>query len=226
MKNSQKGSVLNVLLIAVILILVAVIIYLQVFKEPETVYEQIPVPVQSAVVETTPQPIAASTTNSTKAGWKLYTNTTHGYSIQYPASFDVTQGDDLAVSFPESLFKGSNYSGVDVVAFTSAVDQNTCYYTLDGNTVNTDDKKLSDIDKVVIKNGIPFHMVYNNDHGMGQTMHIEQYSTMHNGTCYQVRLVAHSFSITPDYPNIVAYNPATYVNPTFDQILGSFAFAK
>lgn len=85
----QKGQVLIFLLIGILIIAgIGVVYYLSRSTSPKP-------SATPTVVSQTPQPTASSpATPDETADWKIYTNTTFGYSIRFPDTYEVSSQSD------------------------------------------------------------------------------------------------------------------------------------
>ncbi|HEX9061738.1 MAG TPA: hypothetical protein VF941_16285, partial [Clostridia bacterium] len=185
-----------------------------------------------------PQSNASSGTSISAniAGWKIYTNSKYGFSLQYPQSFStdankaasgdfdgIDTSNMFLVNYPTESFKGTNLASATIFAGVKNVDENTCFYTLYGNSTNNE--TITQKDTVVVKNGITYHYVSSTEGAAGSSYSTYRYSTMHNNTCYQLYLVAHS-SNNIEESGVTRYNPQKTILPIFNQLVGSLAFSK
>jgi hypothetical protein len=144
------------------------------------------------------------------AGWKTYTNTQYGFSVQYPSDF--ANVNDLTSAQKSSL---QTYMGACLVGNNARIKPNQvgfCYVgtqTSDGfdtssfnitadsskseqSCQQTNTSPIGELTTQVIVDGINFYEDKIEDAGLGHYLTGNSYRTYHNGTCFQIDLTIES----------------------------------
>jgi len=207
MKNHQKGSITTMVLLAVIILLVIVGgIYL--YKNNTAT---VPVSVNTGTQQSNQVQQQDSTT-----GWKTYTNTQYGFSIQYPTDLidggvqpfsDYLYIQDSDFGVVKRLEKTSDEL-VQISTATSAAAVSSCL------AYSSNSDEVSNTGNVAI-NGIQFAKYDFGRVGLSHRFRDRIFSTVRNNTCYRIEIIE-SWLANPE--------PAIDAIKEFTPIVMSFKF--
>lgn len=193
-----------------------------------------PTPVYDLVSEATSTPPVVAVTFR-------YEDKLYGYSFEYPALLDKSEGqlratsdydnikaDSLFVaSFPKDFGKGTNLSSLSVMSGIRDVKKEACHTTMYGSSVASSSPRFKPIPVNI--EGVEFFLASIQDIGAGNLYVTTRYTTVHKNQCYSIAIVAHSFNdietFNQDNPkSLIKRYDQDKIDAILDKIVQSFAF--
>ncbi len=193
-----------------------------------------PPPMYDLVGEaTSTPPVAASTSR--------YVDKLYGYSFEYPALLDKSEGqlratsdydnikaDSLFIaSFPKDFGKGTNLSSLSVMSGIRDVKKEACHTTMHGSNVASSSPRFKSIPVNI--EGVEFFLASIEGIGAGNLYVTTRYTTVHKNQCYSIAIVAHSFNdietFNQDNPkSLIKRYDQDKIDAILDKIVQSFTF--